>query len=100
MIGGRILGWVFLVAGLVVLARDFMVSFAEKHWAPIALGQLWYDLDRTSLDFVQGTIKRNVGYGAWSVIDAMLICWASVAMIVIGIALLIVSRRPQAVVPE
>jgi hypothetical protein len=95
MIVGRILGWIFLVAGFAVLVRDFTISFAERHWAPIALGQLWYDLDRTSLYITQSVVQRYVSRVLWDTAFAtLLMCWASVALIVIGLALLIAFRPP------
>ena len=97
MILGRILGWIFLVAGFGVLVRDFAVSFAMRQWAPIALGQLWYDLDRTSLYISQSVVQRYVSRVLWDTVFAtLLMCWASVALIVIGLGLLIACRRPQA----
>ena len=47
---GRLIGWIFFLAGLAVLARDVFVWIETKNWAPIALGQLWFDLDRSSLN--------------------------------------------------
>lgn len=98
MIIGRFLGWVFLVCGVLVLARDFWASYEVRHWAPIALGQLWYDLNRTSLILTQAGIQRYVSVRAWDVIDQMLTIWAFLALMVIGIALLIAFRRRQDVV--
>ena len=41
---GRLIGWIILLAGLSVLARDVLVWIDTKFWAPITLGQLWFDL--------------------------------------------------------
>ena len=98
MIIGRFFGWIFLVCGVLVLVRDFWASFAIRHWAPIALGQLWYDLNRTSLIMAQAGIQRYVSVRAWSVIDQMLTMWACLALLLIGLALLIAFRRRQDVV--
>lgn len=101
MIVGRILGVLFLIAGLGILVRDFMVSFAARQWSPIALGQLWYELDRTSLYISQSVVQRYVSRLLWdSVFATLLMCWASLALIVIGVALLIVFRRPHAAAPQ
>ena len=42
---GRLIGWIIFLAGLSVLVRDVMVWIDTKDWAPIALGQLWFDLN-------------------------------------------------------
>ena len=65
MIVGRVIGWVFLLAGAAVLARDVMVWLDTKVWAPIALGQLWYQLDRSSLNLAQAVIQRYVLAFLW-----------------------------------
>lgn len=95
---GRFIGWFFLLAGVLVLLRDFWVSFTLRHWTPIALGQLWYDIDRSSLVIAQAAVQRYIGLRAWSIIDAMLIVWASVALGVLGMALLVAFRRRHDVV--
>jgi hypothetical protein len=52
----RVIGWLVLLAGLSVLARDVMVWIDRKIWAPVALGQLWDELSRSSLNLVQAEI--------------------------------------------
>jgi len=100
MIVGRILGWIFLVSGLSVLVRDFTISFAAGHWAPIALGQLWYNLDRTSLYITQSVVQRYVSRVLWDTAFAtLLMCWTSVTLIVVGLALL-TAFRPRATAAE
>ena len=96
---GRIVGWIFLVAGCFVLVRDFWVSFQVRHWAPIALGQLWYAIDRSSMVITQAAIQRYISVKAWYVLDALLVVWASLALIIIGMALLL-AFRPRHDVPE
>jgi hypothetical protein len=46
MIVGRVIGWIALLAAAAVLVRDLLVWVDTKHWAPIALGQLWYSTAR------------------------------------------------------
>ena len=93
MIIGRFVGLVFLVAGALVLIRDLWATFVLHAWSPIALGQLWYDLNRTSLIMTQAGIQRYVSVRAWSVIDEMLAVWACVALLLAGLGLLIAFRR-------
>jgi len=58
MIVGRLIGWVAFLAGAAVLVRDVLVWIYTKHWGPIALGQLWFSLDRSSLNLAQAVVQR------------------------------------------
>ena len=98
MIVGRFFGRVFLVCGLSVLGRDFWASTKSGTWSSIALGQLWYDLNRTSLIMTQAGIQRYVSGRAWDVIDQMLAIWAFVAFFLIGIGLLVAFHRRRDIV--
>jgi hypothetical protein len=99
---GRLIGWLFILAGLSVLARDVMVSVNAKHWAPIALGQLWYDLDRSSLNFTQAIVQRYIHPFLWDpVMVTILLCWAFAVLMVLGLLILAFcgrrARRPSLV---
>jgi len=89
MIIGRIIGWLLFVAGLVVLLRDLVISFQVGYWAPIELGQLWYDLNRSSLYLTQAAIQGYGGRLLWDAIVAtMLMFWAFAVFMLLGISLL------------
>ena len=60
MIVGRVIGWIILLAGGAVLVRDLLVWIDTKHWAPVALGQLWYQLNRSSLNLVQAVVQLSL----------------------------------------
>ncbi len=94
MIVGRLIGWIILVAGAAVLARDVMVWIDTKVWAPIALGQLWYQLNRSSLNLVQAIIQRHVLAFLWDpIIVSILLCWAFAVLMVLGLLLIVLFRR-------
>ena len=94
MIVGRVIGWIVLLAGSAVLVRDLLVWIDTKHWAPIALGQLWYDLNRSSLNLVQAVVQRYIHPFLWDpIIVSILLCWAFAVLMVFGALLLIVFRR-------
>lgn len=93
MVIGRFFGLVFVVFGGLVLLRDLWASYTLQSWSPIALGQLWYDISRSSLMMTQAGIQRYVSVGAWDVIDQMLNVWACAALLLIGIFLMIGFRR-------
>ena len=97
MIVGRVIGWMALLAGAAVLVRDLLVWIDTKHWAPIALGQLWYDLGRSSLNHVQAVTQRYIHPFLWDpIIVSVLLCWAFVVLMILGLLLLLAFRRRNA----
>ncbi len=93
MIVGRVIGWIFLLAGAAVLVRDLLVWIDTKHWAPIALGQLWYQLNRSSLNLVQAVVQRYIHPFLWDpIIVSILLSWAFAVLMILGVLLLIVFR--------
>jgi len=94
MIVGRVIGWIILLAGGAVLVRDLLVWIDTKHWAPIALGQLWYDFNRSSLNLVQAVVQRYIHPFLWDpIIVSALLCWAFAVLMVLGVLLLVGFRR-------
>ena len=91
---GRLIGWIIFLAGLAVLARDVFVSIDTGHWAPIALGQLWFDIDRSSLNLIQAVVQRYIHPFLWDpVIVTVLLCWAFAVLMVLGLLILALSGR-------
>ena len=94
---GRLIGWIFFLAGVSVLVRDILVWIDTKHWAPIALGQLWYQLNRSSLNLVQAIIQRYIHPFLWDpIIVSVLLSWAFAVLMILGALLLVVFRRRRA----
>jgi len=94
MIVGRLIGWVAFLAGAAVLVRDVLVWINTKHWAPIALGQLWYQLDRSSLNLVQAVTQRYIHPFLWDpIIVTILLSWAFAVLMILGVLLLVVFRK-------
>ena len=104
---GRLIGWIIFLAGLSVLVRDVMVWIDTKDWAPIALGQLWFDLNRSSLNLVQAVVQRYIHPFLWDpIIVTILLCWAFAVLMLLGLLVLAIagwrarrrenlSRRPS-----
>ncbi len=85
-----------LLAGAGLLARDIDAYVRSRVWAPLALGQLWYDLDRSSLNLVQAVIQRYLSPFLWDrIIVAVLLCWASAVLLGLGAAVLALACRPR-----
>src|SRR5215469_10891323 len=97
MIVGRVIGWLALLAGAAVLVRDLLVWIDTKHWAPIALGQLWFDLNRASLNLVQAVVQRYIHPFLWDpVIVSILLSWAFAVLMVVGALLIVLFRKRSA----
>jgi hypothetical protein len=97
MIVGRVIGWIVLLFGGAVLVRDVLVWIDTKHWAPIALGQLWYQLNRSSLNLVQAVIQRYIHPFLWDpIIVSVLLSWAFAVLMILGALLLVVFWRRDA----
>jgi hypothetical protein len=90
----RLIGWIIFLAGVSVLVRDVIVWIDTKHWAPIALGQLWYDLNRSSLNLLQAVVQRYVHPFLWDpIIVTILFCWAFAVLMVLGLLILALPDR-------
>jgi hypothetical protein len=97
MVVWRAIGWLLFLAGLSVLGRDVIAWFETRVWTPIALGELWYDLDRSSLNLVQAVIQRYVSAFLWDqIIVRLLLCWAFAVLIAVGAVILLLARRRPA----
>jgi len=97
MIVGRVIGWIVLLAGAAVLVRDGLVWIDTKHWAPITLGQLWYQLNRSSLNLVQAVVQRYIHPFLWDpIIVSLLLSWAFALLMILGVLLLVLFRRRNA----
>jgi hypothetical protein len=91
MIVGRLIGWVVFLAGGAVLVRDLLVWIDTGHWTPIALGQLWYQLNRSSLNLIQAVIQRYIHPFLWDpIIVSILLCWAFAVLMVLGLLILVI----------
>jgi ABC-type Fe3+ transport system permease subunit len=90
----RLIGWVFLAVGFLLLIRDVLVSIEIKHWAPITLGQLWFDLSHLSVYHFQVLLERHANPFLWDpIIVTVLLCWAFAVLMVLGMLILAVSLR-------
>src|ERR1700740_2284912 len=94
---GRLIGWIILLSGFSVLVRDVLVWIDTMHWAPLALGQLWYDLNRSSLNLVQAVTQRYIHPFLWDpIIVSILVSWAFAVLMVLGVLLIVLFRKRSA----
>lgn len=96
MIIGRAIGWIFVFAGFVTLGWDLRGWRIAGHWRPLALGQVWYRLDRSSLNLFQAGVQRHLAPFLWNdVIAHILLFWLFATLIVIGALLVLLFRRRE-----
>ena len=98
---GRLIGWIMFLAGVAVLVRDTLVWIDTKRWAPIVVGQLWYELNRSSLNLVQAVVQRYIHPFLWDpIIVTVLLWWAFAVLMVLGLLILALSgKRAQTRTP-
>ena len=103
MIIGRFFGWILLLIGLFILARDLIVfgsgfdlfaGLNTRHAAPIVLGELWYAIHPASLQLLQPAIQRHLHPALWDwVVQPVLLWWAWAIFLALGIVLLMLFPR-------
>ena len=87
-----VIGWIFFLAGLAVLVRDYKILVDTGYWWPISLGQLWQEFNPSSLNLVRAVTLRYPFL--WDpVIVSVLWCWASVVLMLLGLVILRSSAR-------
>ena len=102
----RVLGFLFLVLTLVILAADLVAAADGSKSEIMPLGALWYALDPGSLNLVQAVIERYIWQALW---DPVLIGFLGLPAMpffgCLGIVLIALSFLPkpkskQAPIPE
>lgn len=94
MLFGRVIGWLLLLAAAALLAHDIVAWRQGGEFAPLVLGQLWFSIDRASLNLVQAVIQRYVAAWLWDpVIETALLAWAFAVFAAAGALLLWLCRR-------
>ena len=97
MIVGRVIGWVLVVAGIAILARDIIAWIDAGSLAFVVAGELWFTLHDGSLNLIQAVTQRYVWPPLWDPIAVTVLLWP--AFLVIGVPGLILSwvfrRRPK-----
>jgi hypothetical protein len=84
-----VIGWIFFLAGLAVLVRDYKVLVDTGHWWPIALGQLWWEFNPSSLNLVRVVTLRYIPF-LWDpvIFNVLSWCWASALLMLLGLVIL------------
>ncbi len=87
---GRVLGYLFILGAIGALALDLVALYETGALRLAPLGEVWYRLDRASLNMLQAGIERNVAPFLWHDVIAPVLQWpAALVLVVPGIVLLI-----------
>jgi hypothetical protein len=78
----RLLGWLITAAALMAIGAETLASLEANAYRSIALGELWYQLDRESLNLIQATTQRYLWPLLWDGITYILL---QPAWLVLGI---------------
>ncbi len=92
---GRILGWFLLLIAVGLLGRDLIAWASAGSFALTSLGELWYHIDRASLNGLQAGIERYLTPDLWwLVVEPLLFVPALIFFLVPGLALAYLCRKP------
>ena len=91
---GLTLGWLFLLGALAALGYDLARLARGEGFGLSPLGQLWFELDVSSLNLVQAVIERYVWEPVWDPgITTILFLPALPLFLVPGLVLVFFCRR-------
>jgi hypothetical protein len=98
MIIGRLLGWLITAAALMAVGAEVIASLEANAYRGLTLGELWYLLNRNSLNLMQAITQRYLLPVLW---DGMVLLLLQPAWIVLGVSgpvlvLLFSGRRERA----
>jgi len=91
MIVMRIIGWLLLLAGVIVLGRDVLAWRDTGVLAPVSLEQLWLELGRASLARFEGALAP----WALTITRPALTPWAAPCLVALGFVVAWLGRRRQ-----
>jgi hypothetical protein len=95
MIVGRIIGWIFLIAALAVLARDVLASIDAGSLILIATGELWFSLHNGSINLIQAVTQRYIAPSLWDPVIVTVLLWPAVLVLGVPGLLLTWLFRPR-----
>ena len=92
----RILGWLLLVLALLAAGAEAVASLRAGEWQPLALGQVWYNLDRGSINLMQAVVQRYLHPAIWDPGVIAILQWpAWLVALIPGLVLLLLGRRKR-----
>ena len=89
----RVLGLLLLAGALWAGAKQFQLWAETGRFIPLALGQMWFNIDPSSLNIVQAAIERHVWPPLWDPVILTVLRWPAWA--VMGLPALILLILPM-----
>lgn len=83
MIIGRLLGWLVTAAALMAVGAEVIAALETGAYRGLTIGELWYLLDRDSLNLMQAVVQRHLLPLLW---DGVVVLLLQPAWIVCGVA--------------
>lgn len=77
MVVCRIIGWVFVLLALGAVAYEIIEAVDAGKWRMIALGEIWFKLDASSLNGAQAVIQRYVAPWLWEPVITTILRWSA-----------------------
>jgi hypothetical protein len=87
---GRAVGWALVFFALAALGYEVLLAAANGTWRMIAAGELWYALDRNSLNLAQAITQRYLHPALWDPLIQSLLTWPAWSLLgAPGVALVV-----------
>lgn len=91
---GRVIGYLLILAALVVVAAEAIDFATLGEWNIMSAGELWYRIDRASLNGAQAVIQRIIAPWLWDPVIATILSGPAAAVLGLpGLALVVFCRR-------
>ena len=93
----RLFGALLVLLALWPLVREIALAVGEAGHRFIPLGQLWFEIDRASLNLVQAGIQRRISPRLWEDVIQPVLSWpAWPVLLATGLALILLGRVRRA----
>jgi len=87
---GRVVGWALVCLALTALGYEMLLAATSGTWRIIAAGELWYALDRGSLNIAQAITQRYLHPVLWDPIVQSALTWPAWSLLgAPGVALVV-----------
>ncbi len=98
MIVGRILGWLITLVAVLILGAELVGWVRTGAYSIISGGELWYDIQRSSLNFLQAVIQRYLHPTIWDPVLTGVLrapAWVPLGIVGMGLSWLCRKRRQR-----
>jgi len=89
----RVLGVLLLAGAVIAGVLQFQMWSDTGRFTPLALGQLWYNIDPPSLNIAQAAIERHVWPPLWDPVILTILRWP--AWLVLGVPGVVFMALPR-----